>query len=207
MGFIPRLGRSPRGERGNAFQYSCLASPTGRRAWWASIQGPEELAARDLGGVPSPSHWTRPSGHHASPRVRPPAFPCRTRPSLAPPSPSVPRPSSLGHLYFRASWSSDGCWSLRAKQQWRLTRAGAGVWPPGSTSGCDFGGLHVWSLSVNLKWLCDKARRPPLFHFVSTNHSRQCSLDLVHKMKSSRGEASPSSLPSKSVPVGTAAKS
>ena len=27
-----------------------------------------------------------------------------------------------------------------------------------------------------LKWPCDKARRPPLFHFVSTNRSRQCSL-------------------------------
>ena len=161
---------------------------------------------RTWGVCPAPPAGHAPR-HHASPRVRPPAFPCRTRPS-APPSPSVPV-FPLWVTYTSGRLGPDGgCWSLRAKEQWRLTRAGAGVWPPGSTSGRDFGGsLHVWSLSVNLKWLCDKARRPPLFHFVSTNHSRQCSLDFVRKRKSSQGEASPSPLPSKSVPVGTAAKS
>ena len=148
---------------------------------------------------PRPSCWARPL---ASPR--------RTRPLLAPPPPSlVPLLSSLDPLCFRVS-STVGCWSFQAKQQWRLTRAGAGLWPPGSASGCDFGGsLHVWSLSVNLKWPCDKARRPPLFHFVSTNHSRKCSLDLARQRKSSQGEDSPSPLPlpPKSVPVGTATKS
>ena len=153
-------------------------------------------------GVPSPSHWTRPSW------ARPLAFPCRTRPSWPRPALLGAPPFLFGSLLLPGIFY--GGWSLQAKQQWRFTRAGAGLWPPGSASGCDFGGsLHVWSLSVNFKWPCDKARRPPLFHFVSTNHSRKCSLDLARQRKSSQGEDSPSPLPlpPKSVPVGTATKS
>ena len=35
LGSIPGWGRSPGGENGNAFQYSCLEDPMGRGAWRA----------------------------------------------------------------------------------------------------------------------------------------------------------------------------
>ena len=35
--FIPRLGKSPGEENGNAFQDSCFGSPTDRGAWWATV--------------------------------------------------------------------------------------------------------------------------------------------------------------------------
>ena len=35
QGFIPGLGRPPRGEHGNPLQYSCLENPMDRGAWWA----------------------------------------------------------------------------------------------------------------------------------------------------------------------------
>ena len=35
-GLIPGLGRSPGGEHGNPFQYSCLGNPMDRRAWQAT---------------------------------------------------------------------------------------------------------------------------------------------------------------------------
>lgn len=166
----------------------CPAPPTGHAPRHTPLETP--LSS------PRPSCWPFHAGHAPSwPRPRPPS--CPSSPLWV--------PYASGHLRPDA-----GCWSLRAKQQWRLTRAGAGLWPPGSASRCDFGGsLHVWSLSVNLKWPCDKARRPPLFHFVSTNHSRKCSLDLARQKKSSQGEDPPSPLPlpPKSVPVGTATKS
>ena len=38
-GSIPRLGMSPGGADGNPLQYSCLANPTDRGAWWAAGQG------------------------------------------------------------------------------------------------------------------------------------------------------------------------
>ena len=38
-GSIPRLGRSPRGENSNPFQYSCLENPMDGGAWWATVQG------------------------------------------------------------------------------------------------------------------------------------------------------------------------
>ena len=39
MGSIPGLGRSP-GERiGNPLQYSCLANPMDKGAWWATVHG------------------------------------------------------------------------------------------------------------------------------------------------------------------------
>ena len=38
-GLIPDLGRSPRGENGNPFQYSCLENPMDRWAWWATVHG------------------------------------------------------------------------------------------------------------------------------------------------------------------------
>ena len=38
-GLIPGLGRSPGGEHGNPFQYSCLGNPTDRGAWWATVHG------------------------------------------------------------------------------------------------------------------------------------------------------------------------
>ena len=34
MGLIPGLGRSPGGENGNPFQYSCLENSMDRGAWW-----------------------------------------------------------------------------------------------------------------------------------------------------------------------------
>ena len=33
LGSIPELGRSPAGEHGNPFQYSCLENPHGQRNW------------------------------------------------------------------------------------------------------------------------------------------------------------------------------
>ena len=39
MGSIPGTGRSPGGEHGNPFQYSCLENPMGRGAWWATVHG------------------------------------------------------------------------------------------------------------------------------------------------------------------------
>ena len=38
MGSIPDLKRSPGGENGNPFQYSCLKNPMDRRAWQATVQ-------------------------------------------------------------------------------------------------------------------------------------------------------------------------
>ena len=39
LGWIPGLGRSPGGEHGNLFQYSCLENPMDRGAWWATVHG------------------------------------------------------------------------------------------------------------------------------------------------------------------------
>ena len=39
MGSIPGTGRSPGGEHGNPFQYSCLENPMARGAWWATVHG------------------------------------------------------------------------------------------------------------------------------------------------------------------------
>ena len=36
-GLIPRLGRSPRGGRGNPLQYSCLKNAMNRRAWRVTV--------------------------------------------------------------------------------------------------------------------------------------------------------------------------
>ena len=38
-GSIPRLGKFPRGGRGNPLQYSCLENPRDRGAWWAMVHG------------------------------------------------------------------------------------------------------------------------------------------------------------------------
>ena len=38
-GFIPGSGRSPGGENGNPFQYSCLENPMDRGAWQATVYG------------------------------------------------------------------------------------------------------------------------------------------------------------------------
>ena len=38
-GSIPRLGRSPGGENGNPFQYSCLGNPMDRGAWQVTVHG------------------------------------------------------------------------------------------------------------------------------------------------------------------------
>ena len=42
VGFIPGLGRSPRGEHGNPLQYSCLENPMDKGAWWATVPGVAE---------------------------------------------------------------------------------------------------------------------------------------------------------------------
>ena len=36
---IPESERSPGGENGNPFQYSCLGNPADRGAWWATVHG------------------------------------------------------------------------------------------------------------------------------------------------------------------------
>ena len=36
---IPGLGGSPGGVNGNPLQYSCLANPMDRGAWWATVHG------------------------------------------------------------------------------------------------------------------------------------------------------------------------
>ena len=36
---IPRSGRSPGGGHSNPLQYSCLETPTDRRALWATVHG------------------------------------------------------------------------------------------------------------------------------------------------------------------------
>ena len=36
---IPESGRSPGEGNGKLLQYSCLGSPLGRRAWWATVHG------------------------------------------------------------------------------------------------------------------------------------------------------------------------
>ena len=42
LGSIPGVGRSPGGGHGNPLQYSCLANPIDRGAWWATVQGVTE---------------------------------------------------------------------------------------------------------------------------------------------------------------------
>ena len=39
QGLIPVLGRSPRKEDGNPFQYFCLENSMDREAWWATVYG------------------------------------------------------------------------------------------------------------------------------------------------------------------------
>ena len=34
---MPVSGKSPGGEHGNPFQYSCLKNPTDRGAWWTTV--------------------------------------------------------------------------------------------------------------------------------------------------------------------------
>ena len=38
VGSIPVLGRCPGVGNGNPLQYSCLANPMDRGAWWATVQ-------------------------------------------------------------------------------------------------------------------------------------------------------------------------
>ena len=38
-GSFPESGRSPGGGDGNPLQYSCLANPMDRVAWWAAVHG------------------------------------------------------------------------------------------------------------------------------------------------------------------------
>ena len=39
LGSTPGLERSPREEKGNPLQYSCLENSMGRGAWWARVHG------------------------------------------------------------------------------------------------------------------------------------------------------------------------
>ena len=45
-GSIPGSGRSPGGGHGNPLQYSCLANPTDRAAWWATVLGVSKSQTR-----------------------------------------------------------------------------------------------------------------------------------------------------------------
>ena len=47
-GSIPGLGRSPGGENGNPFRYSCLENPMDRGAWKATVPGAEESDMTDM---------------------------------------------------------------------------------------------------------------------------------------------------------------
>ena len=39
LGFLPWLGRSPRGGQGNPLQYSCLENPMDTGTWLSAVQG------------------------------------------------------------------------------------------------------------------------------------------------------------------------
>ena len=43
LGSTPGSGRSPREEKGNPLQYSCLENSMDRGAWWARVHGVAEL--------------------------------------------------------------------------------------------------------------------------------------------------------------------
>ena len=47
-GSIPGLGRSPGGENGNPFRYSCLENPMDRGAWKATVPGAVESDMTDM---------------------------------------------------------------------------------------------------------------------------------------------------------------
>lgn len=134
---------------------------------------------RPLRGTPL-SAPPLPAGHAPH---RPLSSPRDTPLSSAPPlavvfPPPTPPPSALGPSSFRASWAGrwgGGGGAIRpgsrtsfGNRPWRLARAGPGAWPPGSASGFALGGgLACLELQHQLKWPCDRGRRPPLFHFVS----------------------------------------
>ena len=40
---LPRSGRYPEEGNDNLLQYSCLGNPMSRGAWWAIVQGAQEL--------------------------------------------------------------------------------------------------------------------------------------------------------------------
>ena len=46
MALIPGLGRSPGEGNDNPLQYSCLANPMDRGAWWAIVHGVAESRTR-----------------------------------------------------------------------------------------------------------------------------------------------------------------
>ena len=146
-----------------------------------------------------------------------PASPWGARPSSAPPLGTRPshRPRPLSSFFPPPHFRSGslllpgvlgrkvGGGAIRAgsrtsfgNRPWRLTRAGVGAWPPGSASGFALGGgLACLEPQHQLKWPCDRGRRPPLFHFVSTHLGLavwhpplQSSLDFVCQTKSGRGE-------------------
>ena len=60
LGSIPGLGRSPRGGRGNPFQYSCLENSHGQRSLAATVHGvsksdtTERLSIQAQGNL---HHW------------------------------------------------------------------------------------------------------------------------------------------------------
>ena len=43
LGSIHGLERSPGEGNGNPLQYSCLENPMDREAWWATVQGSQDL--------------------------------------------------------------------------------------------------------------------------------------------------------------------
>ena len=43
LGSIPGSGRSPGEGNGNPLQYSCLANPVDRGAWWATVHGSQRV--------------------------------------------------------------------------------------------------------------------------------------------------------------------
>ena len=58
VGLIPGLGRSPRGENGDIFQYSCLENPMDRGAWQATVHGIAELDMTEHIHILTGVRWT-----------------------------------------------------------------------------------------------------------------------------------------------------
>ena len=58
-GFIPGWGGSPGGGNGNPLQYSCLANPLDRGAWWGTVPIGSQRVRHDRSDLHTPTHTQR----------------------------------------------------------------------------------------------------------------------------------------------------